>query len=125
VEEEESNVQDNVEGAEGRREEDDDVDGDGDEEEEEEEEEEGKKGKLRSARVVSRSRGVSGKGEDGGGGDRVGEDGRGITRVRPSNRIEWSVCLSLHLEQMFLFSSLVRSTFGSSCRVKTSAEGSG
>lgn len=51
------------------------------------------------------------------------EDVDGATRMRPSNPIEWSLSLSQHLLQMRLL--IETSTCGSSCRVKTSEEGSG
>jgi hypothetical protein len=108
VEGDRGNEQGTVEGAERRREDD---DGDDDEEEEEEkekevdeeeeeEEEEGENGKLRSARVVSRSRGVSGEGEERGGGDCGGGGGGGVLS---------SLCRFQHSLQIRLLVSVAHS----------------
>ena len=78
------------------------------EEEEEEEEEE----EIEEEWIAERS---ASRGEEGG--------GEGTTRVRPSNPIEWSLCLSQHLQQMRLWTMTL--SLESSCSVRTSAGGSG
>jgi hypothetical protein len=81
------------------------------EEAEEDEEEEGKK-ELDEGWIAERS---TSRGEEDGCG--------GTTRMRPSNPIAWSLCLSQHFWQMRLL--METSTCGLSCRVNTSGEGSG